>query len=195
MSLERFKTECLILLVGANPLPNYVASSLLVKEGGKIILLHSHGTGKIAENIKLAVENRKIPVNIQLWEIDETDGENITRKLQRDVFPSLNNPASIGLNYTGGTKSMAVHSYRALERFIYEKEIPAVYSYLDARTLSMFFNTSESPSTKRVPVREKLKIMIEELLALHGYRIVSIKREPLFPVQAIRLAALFVSVK
>ncbi|MCL6558355.1 MAG: DUF1887 family protein [Firmicutes bacterium] len=191
MSLERFKTECLFLLVGTNPLPNYVASLLLAMEGGKVILLHSRGTGKIAENIKLAVENRKIPVEIQLWEIDETDGERIARKLEKDVFPSLNAPTSIGLNYTGGTKSMAVHSYRALERFVYEREIPAVFSYLDARTLSMFFNTSESPSTKRVPVREKLKIMIEELLALHGYRVVSIKREPLFPVQAIRLTTIF----
>lgn len=191
MSIGRFKTEYLFLLVGANPLPNYVASLLLAKEGGKVILLHSRGTGMVAKNIERAIKDQKVPVATEMWEIDETDGVRIAQKLEKDIFPTLDAPSSVGLHYTGGTKSMAVHAYRALEKHAYEKEIPAVFSYLDARTLSLVFNLSDGSSTKREPVREKVKISIEELMALHGYRIVSSVREPLFPAQAKKLANLY----
>ena len=169
MSLSRYKTDCLFLPVGTNPLPNYVSSLLLVNEGGKVILLHSRGTGVFAKNIEKAIRDKKVPVAIEMWEIDEADGVRIIQKLKKEILPSLNAPSSVGLNYTGGTKSMAVHAYRALENYAYEKEIPAVFSYLDARTLSIIFILSDGSLSKREPVREKVKISVEELLALHGY--------------------------
>jgi hypothetical protein len=191
MSLSRYKTDCLFLLVGTNPLPNYVASLLLVNDGGKVILLHSRGTGIFAKNIEKAIRDKKVPVTIEMWEIDESDGVRIIQKLKKEILPFLNAPSSVGLNYTGGTKSMAVHAYRALENYACEKEIPAIFSYLDARTLSIVFIFSDGSPSKREPVRGKVKISIEELLALHGYRIVSKEKNPFFPAQAKKLVHLY----
>jgi hypothetical protein len=41
---EPYRTDHLFLIVGANPLPNFVAALLLSKKGGTIHLLHSKGT-------------------------------------------------------------------------------------------------------------------------------------------------------
>lgn len=49
--LEPCKTDYLFLLVGTNPLPNYVAARLLARPKGKIYLLHSRTTGDIAQNL------------------------------------------------------------------------------------------------------------------------------------------------
>lgn len=81
--LNAYKTEHLFLLVGTNPLPNYVAALLLAKGEGKIILLHSgghQGTGKVAENLERAITKRMPGIQVERWEIDEKDGDRIAKK-------------------------------------------------------------------------------------------------------------------
>ena len=56
---ESWKTDHLILLVGSNPLPNYVAAQLLLNEGGTLHLLHSVQTREIADLIKAHMEYRQ----------------------------------------------------------------------------------------------------------------------------------------
>lgn len=48
---ETWKTSHLIVLVGGNPLPNYVAGKTLLQENGVLHLLHSVATREIAERI------------------------------------------------------------------------------------------------------------------------------------------------
>ncbi|MFP4441184.1 MAG: hypothetical protein ACLFVO_28455 [Chloroflexaceae bacterium] len=80
----------------------------------------------------------------------------------------------IGLNYTGGTKAMAVHAYRALEQA--DGLTRRYYSYLDARTLSMQF-TDDHGNTWPERVEARVTVSLAELLMLHGHKLGSLKRE------------------
>ncbi len=60
--LEAYQTDYLFLLVGMNPLPNYIAALLLVRDGGTIYLFHSRGnqgTEKIASRLSSKIKIRR----------------------------------------------------------------------------------------------------------------------------------------
>lgn len=160
-----YQTDYLFLLVGTNPLPNYVATLLLAKDNGTIYLLHSagsHGTGEIAKRLDAAIKKKRPQVQITLHEIDESNGTLIFQKVS-DLARDFPHNASVGLHYTGGTKAMAVHTYRAIE-----KTFPnMVFSYLDARTLSLIVETGTK--TKQLLVDDRVTVDLKEMLSLHGY--------------------------
>jgi len=97
--------------MGTNPLPNFIAAKLLSKPEGRIYLVYTKETYYITEKliklIELEEKNKfyKIPV-------EDTD--------ESDVFSRVScyskGKNDIGLNYTGGTKIMSVHAYRAIEK-------------------------------------------------------------------------------
>jgi len=133
-TLEPYQTGALILLIGANPLPNYVAARLLLKRDGMLYLVHSQGpdgTGIVAQRLAAQFPDN----NPRLIAVNPLD----TAGLQEKVKKSLQDaPAdSLGLNYTGGTKVMAVHTYQAVADFCGECMCGAVFSYLDAETLEL----------------------------------------------------------
>jgi len=74
-----------------------------------------------------------------------------------------NPTGTVGLHYTGGTKAMAVHAYRAVERALAGKSPAPVFSYLDATTFELRIDPA---------VHEKVlfdvKPTIRDLVALHG---------------------------
>jgi len=123
----------LILLVGSNPLPNYVVGSYLLNKGRKempvpdtIILVHSDKTKIFAE--KLNDEFKKL-ADIQYIDLKnkENDPKCIKNKLI-NFLKSKNNISSLHLNFTGGKKTMAVYSYMAVYDYAKGK---AIFSYLD----------------------------------------------------------------
>ncbi len=174
-----YQTDYLFLLVGANPLPNYVAALLLAKENGTIYLLHSvgtHGTEQIAARLKQVIKNQRSQVKVIPREIDESDSSRITAKMS-EILKNINNRDSVGLHYTGGTKAMAVHVYRALER----KFPSAVFSYLDTRTLSLRIDGHNGTSAKKIQVGQACKVKLTELLALHGRAVNSLEKYEILP--------------
>ena len=50
-----YQTDYLFLLVGTNPLPNYVATLLLAKDNGTIYLVHSAGSHGVNSHLKVAL--------------------------------------------------------------------------------------------------------------------------------------------
>jgi len=185
---EDKKVEHMILLVGGNPLPNAVAGRLLVAQGGTISLVHSAGTADVAQRLKTWLEKQGTTRCVRLKQVEESSPYSILAGVQeclKDVRAQ-----SLGLNYTGGTKVMAVHAYRALEQWAREQGITPVFSYLDARTLEMVFDPVEADGQEqRQHVGLALKLDLKDLLALHGW---SLKHEPtrkaLLPRTAYELA-------
>ena len=178
-SLAEYKTDYLFLLVGTNPLPNFVASLLLAKTNGKIILLHSggqRGTGRIAENLKRVIKGRIPEVLVELREIDEKDGDRIAKEVGL-LLKDIDKYSNIGLNYTGGTKAMSVHVYQAIK----DKVESAVFSYLDARTLSLLIDARDGAPTKVIPVGQSCEVNLKEILSLHGYYRYDVNQEPVQP--------------
>ncbi len=190
------KVRCLLLLVGSNPLPNAVAGKLLVEPGGTIFLVYSEDTASVAERLmdwfRKEFKNNGDNINLKLVEVEESNPCSIYQKVQNSL-KKFSEKESVGLHYTGGTKMMSVHAYRALEHWAQDSNVaPPQYSYLDAKRLQMVFDPPESyPSVKRVYVGNKTVINFEDLLKLHDRTLAPdnrFNREALLPETAKTLA-------
>lgn len=173
--LEPYRTDHLFLLVGANPLPNYVAALLLSKKRGTIHLLNSKGTEEIKNFLEQAINNRELDVKVVPHEVDEARGHRIyqtTKRILKEI--KENSPGtSAGLHYTGGTKAMSVHIHRA-----FKDDFPeGIASYLDARTVSMVIDNRDEP-IRLNPMNMDFNINLEELISLHGYLPPEIRQTP-----------------
>lgn len=191
---DKYKVDHLFLLVGENPLPNYIAAKMLLKEkegdkeGGTVYLVHSTDTSGKADCLKRMLT----PIKIETISLEKKEAAPhfIWSKIKNKVeelaqkYPSHN----FGLNYTGGTKAMSVHSYRGL--FDASSVENPVFSYLDARSLKMLIDRENDPP-KLEPVNEKL--LLEEIFDLHDLRWESNKKpvpDPILPELAIEFAKL-----
>ena len=152
--LAPYKTEHLFLLVGENPLPNYVAAKLLLKKEGTLHLLYSDETHKIAKRLC-----RHLGGTVYLTRVNPTDAEDIVAQTSEQLR-KVN--GTVGLHYTGGTKAMAVHTYRAVKRVF----PGAVCSYLDA---AGFVLRIDPDRYERVLF--EVQPMLKDLAELHGARL------------------------
>jgi hypothetical protein len=177
----------LILLVGGNPLPNAVSGHLLVKPGGRITLIYSEGSWEVAR--RLADWLRK-HAQITVDEVDkrmcvrEQEPVSIYKRVQHVLDRGESN--EVGLNYTGGTKAMAVHAYRAVEAWAALPNRKAIFSYLDARTNCMIFD--HSPWA--IGVARRVSLRLDDMLKLHGWYPPSERvQKPILPETATAIAA------
>lgn len=167
----------LVLLVGTNPLPNYVVARYFVKSNSelkRIWLVHSEsnetlkeqGTLELAENIRKVLETAKEMYDIRFEMVsieDISDAKKIKRDIKGKLIKRSCKDASFHLNYTGGTKAMAVHVYRSLET---EKNEWCTFSYLDAREFRL---KDDEKGYISDDLRKEISISLESLMELHSY--------------------------
>ncbi len=168
--ISQYQSDSLFLLIGMNPLPNYVVYRLLAKPDCHVYFVHSDKTSQIADRLANVMD---LPVNS--WtkiRVDESNAIDIFTK----IYKYAKGKSKLGLNYTGGTKTMAVHSYRA----IHATEPNAIFSYLDARRLELIID-KEGTSSIRLPVGLSVRLSIEALLTLHGRTPDKLNRDPFQP--------------
>jgi len=170
-ALKNFQTQYLFLMVGTNPLPNYVSAKLLLKQDEEstpcLVLVRSQEVQSYADTLSevLKDENPNLRV-INDIQIDEAEPWDIYSKIQKILDKlGIKESIDVGLNYTGGTKAMAVSAYRAIK----DRYPDARLSYLDARSLSMIIEQPSQPSFKWC-VRECFELKMETMLKLHRYR-------------------------
>lgn len=182
---EEKRVDHLILLVGGNPLPNAVAGKLLAKPGATITLLHSGDTAFTAQRLSTWL-GRQTQAVVQFKQVDEASPTNIEQGIQEQLRTVR--AQTVGLHYTGGTKAMAVHAYLALVKW--EKlTSPPIYTYLDARTLSLIADGEANP----IPLADALQLTLDDLLALHGRKVKNPpSTEPILPEFAQALLKLYV---
>lgn len=165
----------LVLLVGTNPLPNYVVAKYFIENNSKlknIWLVHSekiegyqNGTLKFAENIEKVIKGQygnkynMRPVALS----DVSSSKAIENDIRNKFLNQINNRHEVHLNYTGGTKAMSVHVYRILEKALRHK---CTFSYLDARDYKIKFDNEEFITDD---LRKQITISSPELMKLHGY--------------------------
>lgn len=166
----------LVLLVGTNPLPNYVIAKYFLKTNSnlkKIWLIHSEkvdkqeGTLEFAANIRKVISKEFEPRKLDFEFIALNNVGSalaIKEDLEKKFFCKLPRDVKMHLNYTGGTKSMAVHVYRNMEQKLKNH---CSYSYLDARTYMLKSDESIDPSSN--DLRDDVSISLDDLIKLHGY--------------------------
>lgn len=154
---SEWRTTHLVVLVGANPLPNFIAARLLLADGGTLHLLHSPDTCEIANRIG---QRFKL---FQTHEIQDPADSTEIRTVVKGVVGECSD-GSIGLNYTGGTKAMAVHAYETISRAAPK----VVLTYLDARTLSLHRSDCVKPSPVKYAIMPRI---IDDVLALHAIKL------------------------
>lgn len=170
---ETWKTENLLLLVGGNPLPNYVAAELLLKPGGTLHLLYTDATGEIASAIATTTK-----LKAKRHRITDPASKSAVAEIVASVLECCCQGQTVGLHYTGGTKSMAVHAHAEVRRL----RPDAVLTYLDSRKLWLYCDAYVGP----IPVQYSVKPTIVDLVGLHGLTLVSEEKlvkddKPVFP--------------
>ncbi|MEG3870687.1 MULTISPECIES: DUF1887 domain-containing protein [unclassified Microcoleus] len=166
-TFQDYKVKHLFLLVGENPLPNYVAAVKLLGSGGTVYLVYTNQTLSQKSLLQNALKDKGFSSKPVALDKDKTDNNKsnahrIYTKVKENAEKIPTNER-IGLHYTGGTNTMAVHAYRAIA------DLPrndTVYSYLDAKTLEIFIDEPNSDSTHRAV---QLTVPLEVLFKLHKY--------------------------
>ena len=199
-NIDQYKADHLFLLVGTNPLPDWVAARLLLRSDGVVYLVYSSEPGKTIGDVQSvaytastakkladylsATTLRTQPVYVPV--AHESDSAviyaavyNAIRKLKETG--KIDYDHIVGLNYTGGTKVMAVHAYRAITDCHHEGHfVQPILSYLDARRLELAIDpTSSAPNREvfDVALSEEARIDLSGLFELHQSRVPSLKRD------------------
>lgn len=170
----------LVLLVGTNPLPNYVVANFFCARNHnlkRIWLIQSEkkdnqeGTVKLADWLVEVLENecseiKKKGIEFKRTSISEIGSANIIKnEIESTVvadYRSRTDKSGIHLNYTGGTKAMSVHVYRTLEKQLGDS---CTFSYLDAREFRLVMDESDD---RTGDLRDLVSISYDNLLRLHG---------------------------
>jgi hypothetical protein len=137
----------LALLVGSNPLPNYLAAVMLAPR--EVVLVYSPKTRDPRDHLRAALERRNITVS-EVCIDDATDARKI-----RDACAGL---AVDHLHYSGGTKPMAAHARQACT--LAESQA----TYLDERKGVLRFDDGYDIRLDQ----HELGLTLDLLLKLHG---------------------------
>lgn len=180
----------LILLIGTNPLPNFVVADYFLRVNPDIRclwLIHSEanglqaGTDKQAKNLEHLLrrlwEGKHQALRFPLEKIslsDVSDAETILREINREMLDRWPPNEIFHLNYTGGTKAMAAHVYRRLQEI--GKSGRRQFSYLDANNFRLVVDGygverfEAEVGVETHDIRQKVHITFEDLIALHGFQ-------------------------
>lgn len=146
--------EDLILLVGSNPLPNYLAARHLGPK--RVHLLFTEETKDVRRRLGECLSDSSIdlPDNAEYQLGDAADAGMIRR-----VTGHL--PKNAGLNYTGGTKTMATHVHAQWLATLQGKDSFA--SYLDDRGGHIRFDDGTTQPLQ-------IQLNLATLCKLHGLK-------------------------
>ncbi|GAB4213083.1 MAG: hypothetical protein OHK0012_08540 [Synechococcales cyanobacterium] len=184
-TLDEYQVDCLYLLVGENSLPNYIAAIKLAKENSKVILVHTNQTQIQAQCLKKALS---VNHNFEISNIHLSSGQDSQEVYDKLAANVQRQAGEVGLHYTGGTKIMAVHSYRAITDYAPK----AIFSYLDPyRSEFCIENHKACPS--KIHIQPNLSL--QDMIQLHGLAFQLGKppsQDPMIPGLNQKLASLLI---
>ncbi|HAA86396.1 MAG TPA: hypothetical protein DCE14_08650 [Kosmotogaceae bacterium] len=177
-----FKKEVvdIVSLVGTNPLPVFVSVARLSQRYvvRNIYLVCSEQSMTQSGTIETGKRLKKFfQQKLGLADCSCISISDVSRKSEIDLVidewlsKHTTEDTCVHLDYTGGTKAMSVHSHEFIRERLGKR---ATFSYLDARTHSLFFD-NELPGF--ADLRHDIFISIEELLELHGYELKEVHKE------------------
>lgn len=161
---ERPRCKKLYLLVGSNPLPNFLAAIILKPDS--ICLFYTPETAPVKERLKRAFLYRESG-----WKLNEQPINDATDPISiRTSFSEITKETH--LHYTGGTKPMAAHAWMAFHDAGGTNDRA---SYLDEKKGILRFDDDNIDPIDLS--KEELGLTIYEILGLHGINVRSIGSE------------------
>lgn len=160
------------MLIGTNPLPNLVVAEFFLKQNRPpktIYAIHSPDTYETAKRLETVLHARNGDFNYQLIGIsDARDAAKVRNELNEGL--PFHPGEQHHLNYTGGTKNMAVQAYNALvEKAGPDRRHLLSFSYLDAQQFKL---KSDDGTFVSKDLRTQIDIQrIKDLLDLHDCKI------------------------
>lgn len=189
--------KTLILLIGTNPLPNYLVASyfLSLKEGSvyvfdEIIPVYSTELGGQKETkpywdaLKIILEKDRPEIKITDVALNNVSNKSLIEKdLQKSLLTSGLDKKEIHLNYTGGTKTMAVHVYN----YFYSNYNEVEFSYLDIRNdiLHQHSKDEDTNSDLITAFTKNIIISLSDLKDMHLLKFYDTKAKKLIDAQHI----------
>ena len=150
------RCRTLVLLVGGNPLPNYLAAATL--RPARAVLLHSPATASVADRLKKVLQER-CGVHSTPWPVgDAASAEAVRQALEALGIGERFGWEGLHLHYTGGTKVMSVHARLALDEHLGGADA----SYLDEQGALLRFDDGTSE-----PLQDGL-LDLHTVAELHG---------------------------
>ncbi|MDM8522013.1 hypothetical protein QUF80_01475 [Desulfococcaceae bacterium HSG8] len=180
MSDKIFDFNHLVLLVGTNPLPNFIVADYFLEHNENIEtiwLIHSEdnnlqaGTNIQADNLSKLLEKKWKGKKYKFEFLSLSDASHAKRirdDIQEKMIKKLDERKEhrFHLNYTGGTKAMSTHLYWILKKKIQTRG-EKTYSYLDARNFRLVDDDSDDVIVS--DLRNEVSIEFEKLIELHGF--------------------------
>lgn len=160
---ENLRSEHLFLLVGSNPLPDWVAARLLLRKQGRLYLVHSDHTLPTAQRLAKYLQDKydyvqPVYVGVQnAYHASEVEAA--IKKHLGEI-----KQGTVGLNYTGGTKVMAAHAHRTMDKLVAGLP-PVIFSYLEARSCTIRFD--HLADAFPVGLADEAKLDLVNLFVLH----------------------------
>lgn len=189
-----YECDYLILLVGTNPLPNYISSLTSIKDIGTIFLIYtkeddvSMSTKIVAENTENEIKKKLLNVLVIKQEIDKSNIRTIKSTLQDKILNKIleenceYDELNICLDFTGGTKILAVQSYEFFKDAEKKYENFQIdFSYVDSNIKKIIYEKNYSIEFEYASL--KYNVSIDNILNLHGYRIINIEDNTLSKIE------------
>jgi hypothetical protein len=159
-------STCLILLVGSNPLPNYLTTIALNPH--RVYLVYSSETFSIMERLDAGIKDAfkrlrgecDSSLTKQIYVSDPTSSCEVSQTIG-DLIKSIGKIDSIHLNYTGGTKVM---SSQALLKFYEMGGSSDQASYLDEKFRRLRFDSGREQRLG------SLDLDLDRILQLHNIK-------------------------
>lgn len=167
----------LVLLVGTNPLPNYVAAKYFLDNGidgrqvKRVWLVYTARTEDKKNGLQSFFQSSSEYRHIEFEPVaidDESDPRGIQQAIEKLIMGEINEndpDEHVHLNYTGGTKVMGIHVYRTLERKL-ARDKRCSFSYLSASRFHLV-DDEKGFITGDLRREEKLKLGFDDLMKLH----------------------------
>jgi len=170
--------DYLLLLMGSNPLPNYVSSAYLLDSArddldplplpGTVIFLHSSQTLPFAENAITLLQRNYPSTHFVKYNLnaDQFDPKEINSAVQSII--SIEDCESFHFNYTGGTKPMSAHSLLTVGLSDLSNIIISYTDPMGCRLIvnDLDYNVSTYPVQN--DLRYKIDMSFEDIRSLHG---------------------------
>lgn len=173
--------DVLILLFGGNPMPNFVTAKYLLNEKrkdmeelpvpGKFVFVYSRETERFKNSLTSCLGLKDSAcINLGLGECERSFVDvkkSLKKQLIKEQSKGLSSVGSVHLNYTGGTKQMAIAAFQVVSEFCGRNNIKPVFSYLDPKEFKLTTPEKSVYHAAGEDLRDWVVPSIDEVYKLH----------------------------